>query len=48
MNKKKENKICLINIPLQSCLLCGEKISVLPGTHDALCKNCGFKDPCCE
>jgi len=35
-------------IPLQNCPLCGEKISALPGTRDAICKNCGFKDPCCE
>jgi hypothetical protein len=34
--------------PLQNCPLCGEKISALPGTRDAICQNCGFKDPCCE
>jgi len=35
-------------IPLQNCPLCGEKISALPGTRDAICQNCGFKDPCWE
>jgi predicted RNA-binding Zn-ribbon protein involved in translation (DUF1610 family) len=35
-------------IPTQNCPLCGEKISALPGSRDAVCKNCGFKDPCCE
>jgi len=34
--------------PIQNCPLCGEKISALPGTRDSTCKNCGFKDPCCE
>jgi hypothetical protein len=43
-NNKKEN-FCF---PLQNCPLCGEKISALPGTRDAICQNCGFKDPCCE
>ncbi len=33
---------------LQNCPRCQAKISALPGTRDAICKNCGFKDPCCE
>jgi len=44
-DKNQEDKFCF---PLQNCPLCGKKISALPGTRDAICKNCGFKDPCCE
>ncbi|GIW63402.1 MAG: hypothetical protein KatS3mg091_204 [Patescibacteria group bacterium] len=36
------------HIPLQRCPVCSSFISALPGTRDAVCKNCGFKDPCCE
>lgn len=36
------------NIPTQKCPLCGKIISAMPGTRDAICDNCGFKDPCCE
>jgi ribosomal protein S14 len=32
----------------QPCPNCGEPIGVLSGSFDAICKNCGFKDPCCE
>jgi transposase len=35
-------------IPTQNCPLCGNIISALPGTRDAICQNCGYKDPCCE
>jgi len=50
-NNPKDNqniKIKKCDIPLQNCPLCGKKISSLPGTRDAICQNCGFKDPCCE
>lgn len=33
---------------LQNCLSCGEKISAFPGSKDAICPNCGYKEPCCE
>ncbi len=33
---------------MQYCPLCKRFISDMPGTPDAICKNCGFKDPCCE
>ena len=36
------------HIPIQTCPQCGKKISALPGTRDAICQNCGYKDPCCE
>lgn len=32
----------------QPCLVCGEAIGVVAGSKDAICTNCGFKDPCCE
>jgi hypothetical protein len=33
---------------VQLCPLCKEIMSDMPGTRDAVCKNCGYKDPCCE
>lgn len=35
-------------IPLQSCPNCGAEIGAMAGGRDAVCKNCGYKDPCCE
>ena len=32
----------------QPCPQCGEAIGLVAGSKDAICKNCGFKDPCCE
>jgi len=32
----------------QKCPMCGYKIGIVAGSFDAVCKNCGFKDPCCE
>jgi DNA-directed RNA polymerase subunit RPC12/RpoP len=32
----------------QNCPVCGQKIGVIAGSKDAICLNCGFKDPCCE
>lgn len=32
----------------QVCPKCGHLIGIIPGSRDAICKNCGFKDPCCE
>jgi len=34
--------------PIQFCPVCSEIIGVLAGSRDAICKNCGYKDPCCE
>ena len=41
-----EKSVC--GVPLQQCPKCNVVMSALPGTRDAVCKNCGFKDPCCE
>ncbi len=32
----------------QKCPCCGFLIGVIAGSKEAICKNCGFKDPCCE
>jgi predicted RNA-binding Zn-ribbon protein involved in translation (DUF1610 family) len=34
--------------PTQPCPQCGTRIGVVAGSKDAICSNCGFKDPCCE
>lgn len=33
---------------LQLCPQCGYRIGNVAGTKEAICNNCGFKDPCCE
>lgn len=40
MRKNNDNK--------QDCPVCGDKIGIVAGSKDAICTNCGFKDPCCE
>jgi len=51
-NKLKDNLFKEIyskfNVPLVNCPVCGKKISAIPGTRDALCQNCGYKEPCCD
>lgn len=32
----------------QECLECGHEMGDMPGSRDAYCQNCGYKDPCCE
>lgn len=32
----------------QLCPVCKVIMGDMPGTRDAVCKNCGYKDPCCE
>jgi hypothetical protein len=32
----------------QPCLVCGGAIGVVAGSKEAICTNCGYKDPCCE
>lgn len=36
------------NLRTQSCPVCLEEMGDMPGSRDAVCINCGFKDPCCE
>ena len=33
---------------IQPCPRCGTLIGAIAGSKEAICKNCGFKDPCCE
>ena len=33
---------------VRPCPNCEEKIGIVAGSRDAICKNCGYKDPCCE
>jgi|GEM_PF-3227448 len=32
----------------QLCPVCKSEIGLMPGSRDATCRNCGYKDPCCE
>lgn len=32
----------------QQCIRCLAQMGDMPGTRDAYCPNCGYKDPCCE
>ena len=32
----------------QKCIECGFSMGDMPGSRDAICGNCGYKDPCCE
>lgn len=34
--------------PSQPCAKCGFPIGIVSGSKEAICINCGFKDPCCE
>lgn len=33
---------------LQKCPNCDDLMGDMPGSRDAYCSNCGYKDPCCE
>lgn len=39
---------CYKKLRTQLCPRCKEPMGDMPGTRDAHCHNCGFKDPCCE
>lgn len=36
------------SLSVQLCPLCKKEIGIMPGGRDAVCHNCGYKDPCCE
>jgi predicted RNA-binding Zn-ribbon protein involved in translation (DUF1610 family) len=38
----------LIEQSKQLCPKCGSLIGIVKGSRDAVCQNCGYKDPCCE
>lgn len=37
-----------VNSSKQKCPKCKNAIGILAGSIDSICKNCGYKDPCCE
>jgi len=47
-NDDEEEQFNKIFIRHQSCPVCLSPIGDMPGSHDAFCHTCGFKDPCCE
>ena len=36
------------NLRTQPCPVCSTQMGDMPGSRDAYCPNCGYKDPCCE
>lgn len=36
------------SIRTQNCPICENPMGDMPGSRDATCHNCGYKDPCCE
>ena len=32
----------------QLCPICKTPMGDMPGSRDAICPTCGYKDPCCE
>ena len=32
----------------QPCPVCKTPMGDMPGSRDAYCPSCGYKDPCCE
>lgn len=43
-----ENSAQTVKLRTQECPLCKEPMGDMPGSRDAYCSNCGYKDPCCE
>lgn len=48
LNMPETAQVSDLGLPLQECPRCKEIIGAMPGGRDAMCYNCGFKDPCCE
>jgi len=42
------DKQWLIEQQKQQCPGCGSLMGNINGSKDAVCRNCGYKDPCCE
>ncbi len=43
--QEENKKVCLRT---QKCIMCGGEMGDMPGSRDAICTTCGYKDPCCE
>ena len=48
MEKKSQNSQRRSDEEKQECLVCGYDVGVVAGSKGAICRNCGYKDPCCE
>ena len=44
----KKNKKIRDGLRTKSCPLCQAQMGDMPGSRDAYCPSCGYKDPCCE
>lgn len=47
-NQTETKEVKILTRPTQPCPMCGTPIGTVAGSKEAICKNCGFKDPCCE
>jgi len=51
-DKKKDSSIYeylnIKGIRFQLCPVCKSEMGDMPGSRDAVCPECGYKDPCCE
>jgi hypothetical protein len=48
-NKKMKKDLPLRDdLRKQKCIICETPMGDMPGSRDAYCPNCGYKDPCCE
>jgi len=45
--RKNDKQVCRLH-DKQDCPICENKIGIVAGSKEAICTNCGFKDPCCE
>ncbi|HZU04599.1 MAG TPA: hypothetical protein VFB73_01355 [Chloroflexota bacterium] len=34
-------------LPLEPCPVCGFPMPAIAGSKQAICRNCGYKEPCC-
>lgn len=51
MNPQTANKKLTVlreDLRTQYCPVCKTAMGDMPGSRDAYCSQCGFKDPCCE
>lgn len=48
MDTPKEIDDYLLHEGKRPCPICNFPIGKVAGTKEAICKNCGFKDPCCD
>lgn len=46
--KQSQNKNYREGLRLQDCSMCSARMGDMPGSRDAYCPNCGYKDSCCE